>query len=194
MDEWYANPVVWTLVGLAIVAAAGRFWYWRGQVDSDRDKFKNFMTEIGRKIDRIQEKTDRIQAKTDKIQAKTDRIQEKTDRIQENVHELMGVTRNVSKPGSPLTLTELGNKVAKCLESNDIFKNMEPIPSDQIHGKQPYEIHDICFDYVHDKLQPSSEMEVAIRSCAYENGVKYGDVLEVMAIVLRDRLLQNHEE
>ena len=173
MDEWYANPVVWTLVGLAIVAAAGRFWYWRGQVDSDRDKFKNFMTEVGRKIDRIQEKT---------------------DRIQENVHELMRVTRSVSKPGSPLTLTELGKKVSNCLKSKDIIQNMEPILSDRVHEKQPYEIHDICFDYVQDELQPSPEMEVAIRSCAYENGVKYDDVLEVMAIELRDRLLQSHEE
>ena len=166
MDEWYANPVVWTLVGLAIVAAAGRFWYWRGQVDSDRDTFKTFMNEFGKKI----------------------------DEIQKNVHELIGATRSVSKPGSPLTLTELGKKVSNCLKSKDIIQNMEPIPSDQIHGKQPYEIHDICFDYVHDKLQPSPEMEVAIRSCAYENGVKYRDVLEVMAIELRDRLLQNHEE
>lgn len=71
---------------------------------------------------------------------------------------------------------------------------MEPLPSDRIHEKQPYEIHDNCFDYVQNKLQPSPEMEVAIHSCAFENGVKYEDVLEVMAIVLRDRLLQNHEE
>ena len=166
MDEWYANPVVWTLVGLAIVAAAGRFWYWRGQVDSDRDKFKNFINEIGGKI----------------------------DNIQENIHELLDAVRSVNKPGSPLMLTELGKRVAKFLESKDILQNMEPFPSDRIHEKQPYEIHDICFDYVQNKLQPSPEMKVAIRSCAYENGVKYDDVLEVMAIELRDRLLQHREE
>ena len=166
MDDWYANPVVWTLVALAIVAGAGRFWYWRGQVDNDRDAFKKFMTEIGGKI----------------------------DKIQENVHELLGVVRGVSKPGSPLKLTELGNKVAKCLESRGIFQDIELLLRDRIHGKQPYEIHDICFEYIHDELNPSPEMEVVIRSCAYETGVKRQDVLEVMAIELRDRLLPKQEK
>lgn len=93
MDEWSANPVVWTLVGLAIVAAAGRFWYWRGQVDSDRDKFKNFMNEIGGKI----------------------------DNIQENIHELLDAVRSVSKPGSPSILAELGNQADKRLDLKDII-------------------------------------------------------------------------
>ena len=166
MGDWYANPVVWTLVVLAIVAGAGRFWYWRGQVDNDRDAFKKFMTDIGRKI----------------------------DKIQENVHELLGVVRSVSKPGSPLKLTELGNKVAECLESRGIFQDIEPLLSDRIHGKQPYEIHDICFEYISGELNPSPEMDAVIRLCAYENGVKREDVLEVMAIELRDRLLSKQEK
>lgn len=93
MDDWYANPVVWTLAGLALVAAANRFWYWRGQVNSDRDAIEKFVAEVGAKI----------------------------DDIQENVHELLGVARAVSKPGSPRTLTEFGSKVDKFLESKGIF-------------------------------------------------------------------------
>ena len=166
MGGWYANPVVWALVALALVAGVCRFWFWRGQVDSDRDAFKKFMTEIGGKI----------------------------DKIQENVHELLGVARGVSRPGSPLTLTELGGKVADCLESKDIFQDIETLLRDRVHEKQPYEIHDICFEYVHGELNPSSEMEAVIRLCAYENGVKREDVLEVMAIELRDRLLPKREE
>ena len=136
MGDWSTNPVVWTLIALAIAAGAGRFWYWRGQVDNDRDAFKKFMTGIGGKI----------------------------DKIQENVHELLGVVRGVSKSGSPLKLTELGNKVANCLESNGISQNIEPLLRDRIHGKQPYEIHDICFEYVDGELDPSPEMEAARRS------------------------------
>lgn len=166
MGDWYANPVVWTLVALTIVAGAARFWYWRGQVDNDRDAFKKFMTEIGGKI----------------------------DKIQENLHELLGATRAVSKPGSPLKLTELGNRVANCLKSSEIFQDIEPLLRDRTHGKQPYEIHDICSEYIHGELKPSPEMEVVIRSCAYENGVKRQDVLEVMTIELRDRLLPKQEK
>ena len=166
MGDGYANPVAWTLVALAVVAGVGRLLYWRGQVDSDRDAFRKFMTEIGRKL----------------------------DKIQENVHELLGVVRGVSKPGSPLKLTELGNKVANCLESMRIFQGVEPLLRDRVHGKQPYEIHDICFEYTHDEWDPSPEMEGVIRLCAYENGVKRQDVLEVMAIELRDRLLPKQHE
>ena len=118
----------------------------------------------------------------------------KIDKIQENVHELLGVVRGVSKPGSPLKLTELGNKVAKCLECRGIVQDIEPLLRDRIHGKQPYEIHDICFEYIHGELDPSPEMEGVIRLCAYENGVKRQDVLEVMAIELRDRLLPKQEK
>ena len=166
MDSWYTNPVVWTLVALAAAAGLGRFWYWRGRVDNDRDAFRKFMTEIGGKI----------------------------DKLQENVHELLGVVRGVSKTGGPLKLTELGSKVAGCLESRGIFQNVEPLLRGRIHEKQPYEIHDICFEYVHGELDPSPEMEAAIRSCAYEKGVKREDVLQVMAIELRDRLLPKREE
>ncbi len=166
MDDWYANPVVWTLVGLALVAAANRFWYWRGQIDSDRDAFRQFVTEIGVKI----------------------------DNVQENVHELLGAARAVSKPGRPRKLTELGSKVGKSLESKGIFHDIEPLLSDRVHGKLPYQIHDVCFEYVDSELEPSPEMEAVIRSCAYENGVKREDILEVMAIELRDRLLPEQEK
>ena len=166
MDDWYANPVVWTLAGLALVAAANRFWYWRGQVNSDRDAIEKFVAEVGAKI----------------------------DDIQENVHELLGVARAVSKPGSPRTLTELGSKVDKFLESKGIFQDIEPILSNRIHGMLPYQIHDACFEYIAGELELSPEMEAVIRSCAYENGVKREDVLEVMAIELRDRLLPEQEK
>lgn len=166
LDDWYTNPVIWTVGGLALVAGLNRFWYWRRQVDSDRAAFNKFMTEIGAKI----------------------------DNIQENVHELLGVARGVSKPGNPRTLTELGSKVDNFLESKGIFQDIEPILSNRIHGMLPYQIHDACFEYIAGELELSPEMEAVIRSCAYENGVKREDVLEVMAIELRDRLLPEQEK
>ena len=166
MGDWHTNPVVWTLAGLALVAAANRFWYWRGRIDGDRGAIKKFVAEIGAKI----------------------------DNIQENLHELLGTARAVSKPGNPRTLTELGNKVDEFLESKGIFRDIEPLLSDRIHGMLPYQIHDACFEYIDGELEPSPEMEAVIRSCAYENGVKREDVLEVMAIELRDRLLLEQEK
>lgn len=165
MSDWLTNPVIWALGGLALVAGLNRFWYWRGQVDSDRAAFNKFMTEVGAKIDNIQEK----------------------------LHELLGAVRGVSKPGSPLELTELSRKVANFLESKGIFQNIDPDLRNLTDGKQPYEIHDICFNYIH-KMKLSPEMDDVIRSCVYENGVKRDDVLEVMAIELRDRLLPEQEK
>ena len=75
-----------------------------------------------------------------------------------------------------------------------IFQDIEPLLRDRIDGKQPYEIHDICFEYIHGELHPSPEIDVVIRLCAYENGVTRQAVLEVMAIELRDRLLPKQEE
>ena len=222
MSDWYANPVVWTLVGLAFVAAAGRFLYWRGRVDGDRDAFKKFMADIGEKIDKIEKIVHELRKNVHGLQQDVHGLRKGVHELRKGVHELrkgvhglrkdvhelrkgvhglrkdvhglLGVTRGVNKAGGPLTLTELGKQVVKCLESKDIFQNLEPLPSDRIHKKQPFEIHGICFEYIYNELIPSSEMDAAIRFCAYENGVKYNDVLEVIAIELRDRLLPKHEE
>ena len=86
-------------------------------------------------------------------------IGEKIDKLQEHVHKLLGMLQKVSKSDSPLMLTELGRKVAQCLDSKGVFQSIEPFLRDRVQEKQPYEIHEICFNYMHQEFKPSEEMD-----------------------------------
>ena len=90
---------------------------------------------------------------------------------------------------SPLRLTELGKEIAVGIKAKPWAIETEPLLRDRAKGKRPDEIQDLCFEYVRHEYEPSPEMEVEIKVAAYENGIDTYQVLDVLAVVLRDRLL-----
>ena len=49
MNEWFASPLFWIFFLSLLPVAAGvifAFGQWKGRVDSDRESFKELMTEI----------------------------------------------------------------------------------------------------------------------------------------------------
>lgn len=99
--------------------------------------------------------------------------------------------RPLTQTGSPLTLTELGRTVSDCLADQGVVNRLLPEMRRETEDlRQDYEIHEACFGYCHvDRFKADAETEVAIRLCAYRNGVQREGVLEVLAITLRDELL-----
>ena len=57
--------------------------------------------------------------------------------------------------------------------------------------KSSYDIQELCFDYVKNEWKVPDETESLIRECAYENGTDRKQVLDVIAVELRDRLLSS---
>jgi len=55
---------------------------------------------------------------------------------------------------------------------------------------EPYQIQEFSNEYMKNTFEPTPEQFTKFGSCAYEHGVKYNQVLEVIAIELRDRLLE----
>ncbi len=91
---------------------------------------------------------------------------------------------------SPLSLSELGASVSREIGAKDVAKNLSPEIKDRVLGKEPYEVHDICWDYVKYEFKPSNELFKKIKAYAYEKGFPSGMVFEVIAIELRDILLK----
>ena len=56
-------------------------------------------------------------------------------------------------------------------------------------GKQAYDIQELSFEFIRNKYRPSPEIDARIKQCAYENGLDRAEVLDVLAIELRDKLL-----
>ena len=59
---------------------------------------------------------------------------------------------------------------------------------------QPYEIQELCFKHVQEEYGPPEDVEALVRQCVFDNGISRKEVLDVIAIELRDRLLPRRKE
>ena len=93
--------------------------------------------------------------------------------------------------GSPLRLTELGKTVAKEIDAHAWMATLAAGLADRAAATpmSPYDLQEFCLTYMREKYEPTLEQGDRIKACAYDNGLKREDVLEILAIELRDMLL-----
>ena len=89
---------------------------------------------------------------------------------------------------SPSQLTDLGKKVSEEIQASDWAKETAPAVAFEVTGKHPYEVQEFCLEYVKKEDILSEEMQV--KTSAFENGIQKEQVLRVLAVELRDNLLQ----
>ena len=131
----------------------------KDNADRDRKDFNEFAKEIRDKIDKILIRTPPMPAYT---------------------------------ADSPLRLTSLGKTISDELDAPTWATRVAALPSVGIGLEQQtaYDIQEYCFTYVDKHLGPSDkELEKAIKRSAYRHGLKERQVRGVLAIVLRDKLL-----
>ncbi len=155
------NPL-WIMVGLAVAGALIAIGKWIGAVNSDRGSFKKFTVAVRDDLKDIQ------------------------NDIKKMLHWQSSKTIDSQ---SPLRLTEIGQKVSDLLDIPAITEMLVSTLRPQVEGKQPYDIQERCFAYVRDEYEPSPELDARIKQCAYDNGLDRDEVLDVLAVVLRDKLL-----
>ena len=138
----------------------------------------------------------------DSINEKFEIINEKFEAIRASISDLrQGITsieawlqgrfrRTPFFTKSPLKLTDFGIDLSKNLDANKWALNAAKFLFDLSKGKKEYEVHELCLEYVKDKLDTLMQEEV--KRVSYESGISKKDVRIVLAIVLRDKLLENH--
>lgn len=94
------------------------------------------------------------------------------------------------EPGSPLQLTEFGEKISRSLGVKDWALNEAMGLLAEVEEKEPYEVHDFCVDHVQMQFDLGDALYVRIRAGAYENGTTVKSVQDVFVIELRDALLR----
>lgn len=100
----------------------------------------------------------------------------------------------VAGGASPITLTKLGKEIAEEIFArkwaNDLAKDLiKDIV--EVMGKRPYEVEEFCFQYMRETPKLSEEMKEKIKETAYEKGITQRDVLDVLALELRDEIIAN---
>ncbi len=110
-------------------------------------------------------------------------IRDKLDRIFERL------PPPVVASGSPLKLTELGRRIAEHVGASAIAEELTGSLLESARGMSPYDIQQLCFDHL-DDFEPPEELAATLKQCAFDNGIRQEDVKRVIAVVLRDRLLE----
>lgn len=94
--------------------------------------------------------------------------------------------------GSPLRLTELGEKISRALDLSAWASRTAADLRGAVRDKSAYEVQEFCFNYVRE-FEPDGEQDEKIKECAFENGIDIRSVLDVLAVELRDELLDDQD-
>ena len=155
METWQI-VLIGVTVTVGIVAGLIKIGTWKGNVDSDRESFKEFMKEIRGDIKKILE---RLPPQT-----------------------IAG--------SSPLSLTELGKTISEHIDARRIANELAGDLSESLQDKSHYDIQERCAEFINSEFKPSPIQDKIIRECAYEHGVKIEQVKNVIAIELRDAVIE----
>lgn len=98
------------------------------------------------------------------------------------------------KNASPLLLTDLGQDISRKLAAPSWAEKQAEELFEQVKGKTKYDIQEFAFEYVREKYTPDEVLETSIKLSAFEKGLRKEQVLNVLAIELRDRLISLNEE
>ena len=167
MVEWLSTP----LIVIAILAVLGVGWktvYWVASVDKDCSALKE-------------------NAGKDRSLF-NDFAKEIRDDIKKILRRLPPAPVAAS---SPPHLTEYGEQLSRKLDAVEWAKSIAPTIQKNVSGKAPFQVYDYCRVYV-SKL--SLETNPRLFEKAYQDGIIDEHVKNVLAIVLRDELLNRMEE
>ena len=118
------------------------------------------------------------------------KFHELIDEIREDIKKILSrlPVYSVSQD-TPLRLNELGEEIASELGLPKWARETANQHLEAVQCLKPFEIQDYCYDFLNTSFVPTLEQETMIKECAYENGLKREQVIDVFVIVLRDHLI-----
>lgn len=158
--------------------------------------FLGFVVTIGTIIYNTGEWKGTVKAALEKLTEEVAVLTKRVDKIYEIFLE-RGVGKTFA-PHSPLGLNDLGKKIADELDLESLAESHALVMKARTAQLNPYEIQRLCFEYVQNDLvaelrEKSPEQFKEISLMAYEHGIPREDVLQIVGVLLRDRILTSME-
>lgn len=91
---------------------------------------------------------------------------------------------------NPLSLTDKGRKMLSEIDGETWARNLSQTLIDKVSGMDEYQIQEFCFKFVQEKLELTNQQEAIIRKCAYQNASNKEETLKVLAVAVRDNILE----
>ena len=130
------------------------------------------------------------------VETRLNKLEEAVKDIKKNIKDILDVLVKRGSPvaggKSPLTLTSLGKEIAEEVSAREWAQNLAGALIKEVVeviGKHSYEIEEFCFQYMREEPLLSEEINQKIKKAAYEKGITKRDVLDVLALELRDELI-----
>ena len=184
MPEWVAPVGIPTAIVALITAGV-----WAGKVIERLGNLKG-TADADRKVFQKTADDDR---KSFQEAATEDRkrIRQVLDEIRDDIKRIfLRIGRTEATGGSPLRLTDYGRELLTGIDGKGWAIRLATTLEERVVGMEAYEIQDFCYGYVANDLNPSEEEQAAMRRTAYEKAARMEQVRRVLAIELRDRLLE----
>lgn len=96
--------------------------------------------------------------------------------------------------GSPLRLTKIGKRITEQLDGKIWARKIAGRIAAEAKGRPNYEVQELCFDFVRKRFVPTEQQDSEIKQAAYDMGIDYDAVLDVLAVELRDALLESIQQ
>ena len=189
----------WTILGVLVailgVLVAGFVAIWKGFSERS-DRMEKRLGERGARMEeQLGERGARME---ERLGARITRVETRVtgalrDFMREVRDDIKAILSRLPLPEatktSPLRLTDFGKTLSDGIAGAEWANRIADEVASQVAGMEPYEIHEFSFAYVEDDLNPSDSEEKAMRRTAYEQGARMKQILRVLAIELRDKLL-----
>ncbi len=132
------------------------------------------------------------------VNTKIETLEKLMDEVREDIRDIKNNILDIFKrlpakaisSESPMTLTDLGEKISKEIQASAWAKQTAPSLAIQNRGKGHYDIQEFCLIYVEEKSNLSEEMDRKVKASAYNNGIEKEQVLKVLAVELRNVIFE----
>ncbi len=143
---------------------------------------------LNKEVTHLEETAARDRSAFNKV---AEEIRRDIDVIREDIKRILHLipsTPALFQSDSPLRLTEFGEKVSASLGAASWAGKVAVELKHELADKQPYQIDAMSRKYVQDDL--SDEMKERVAIAVYEFGIDEDGVRKVLAVVLREKLLE----
>lgn len=183
---------------------------WKGRIDTVLERIMDELKEVrlrlnrmderlnglDRRLDRVDRRLDRVDGRLDKVDERLDCVDRKIETNSTAINQLRQVVfTRLNIPSvtseSPLRLSELGKTLSEEIDAEAWVERIADQLKVSVAGKDAYEIQSFCFDYVENTDQYSDQERRTIHKVAYQRGIMAEEIRRVLAIELRDKLLEH---
>ena len=179
--------------GLSVLVA---FFMWRSGTRAQTKEDGRWEGEVKSSLNTFDKKLNTFDKNLNAFDKNLNKFEKRLSRVEDQIAGLYNYLLTIFGPKvikseSPIVLSELGESISEEIAAQVWADKVSKTLVEEVKGKDSYEIQIFCFQYVEETAEYSDEEQRAIHDSAYKLGIKASDVRRVLAVELRDKLLEH---